>query len=721
MTELIKRLDNYGNKNTAKMMSDMYDLFNDQSLLGNLFYNTEVHRFISAQNYTYDMLCKYFPKLQDALEIMRDNVLSADSFSKKFLNPKSVKTSADEARRFAANADKIEKRYDMSEFLDNVYMHTSKYGESFVYVVPYDVAFKRMVERGRKRSSSAIVGYTNSLFEGYSTEKLLAENYQNTTEFKTYTISAKDAIIDHEEADMLGKDLDKLKLGEVNLHFNESGIVKSFVNEHIIVSEKEYKQFKSLTEQFFDGKGDNITEANNKEELNSIFSNVKKANKQYSQGTMNADGLILPNSLNKIDPEKIDKDFNGAVLERLPRENVVPVYLSDKVCVGYYYFEFADDPNACGFCGGHHMTPGISNANRAMYDASEDQQELAIRYIASRISTKIDTKFINANKDLKEEIYAILRYNEKFDISRSNNIGVTFIPADDIVHCYLNMDHHNHRGISDLAKSVVPGMLWILLSLSNIIAQVTLSTDKRVYYVKQNVEQNVARTMMNVVAQIKKGNMGMRQIESINNMLNVVGKYNNYVIPLGPSGDPPIQFDVMQGQDIQTPTDMLEKLEEQAVNPIMPLELINATMQQDFAVKYTMTNARFLRRIYQRQRRTETFFSKIYTPVYNYEFDTSYFWIQIILPPPIYSNMMNNAQLIDNIVQMADKINEIEHPNEEEDFKAKFKELYLRENLGAYLDYDQIKRLADAARVAIESEKEPQTEEGEDDVMNDEF
>ena len=80
-------------------------------------------------------------------------------------------------------------------------------------------------------------------------------------------------------------------------------------------------------------------------------------------------------------------------------------------------------------------------------------------------------------------------------------------------------------------------MLYILLYLTDIIGKISRSTDKRVYYVKQNVEANIARTMMNVVQQIKKGNMGMRQIESMNNILNIVGKYNDYIIPLGPSGE----------------------------------------------------------------------------------------------------------------------------------------------------------------------------------------
>jgi hypothetical protein len=136
----------------------------------------------------------------------------------------------------------------------------------------------------------------------------------------------------------------------------------------------------------------------------------------------------------------------------------------------------------------------------------DKQNDLLISTIAKQISQQIDAKFINNNIDLKEEIYAILNYNSKFDITRTSDIGITFIPADDIVHTYFEMNELTHRGISDLQRSVIPAMLYILLYLSDIIGKITRSTDKRVYYVKQNIENNMARTMMNVVGQIKKGN-----------------------------------------------------------------------------------------------------------------------------------------------------------------------------------------------------------------------
>ena len=62
----------------------------------------------------------------------------------------------------------------------------------------------------------------------------------------------------------------------------------------------------------------------------------------------------------------------------------------------------------------------------------------------------------------------------------------------------FKLDETTHRGISDLSRAVMPAMLYILLYLTDIIGKITRSTDKRVFYVKQNVETNVAKTMIDV-------------------------------------------------------------------------------------------------------------------------------------------------------------------------------------------------------------------------------
>lgn len=719
MSELLRRIDKNGESNTKKLMSSVQDLFNDQNLIGSLFANDNIHNYIAGQNYNYDLICKYLPRLQDALEIKRDNVLCSDNFSKSFINPKSNKSSKEENIKFTNNTKRLEKEYDINEFLDDCYMNTSKYGEDFIYIVPYKVAFSRLFNKQKYRMNKGNRIGQVGLFEGYQEVTCLESGYQKTRDFSNFINSVKDTIVIEEDK----KIEDMPNLGNINLHFNMSGVIPQGIEEYAVLeSKQDLEMFTSLSETYFSGnESGTITEAKSPR-MSSMFDNVKRANKKLAQRDKAVDGLIVTSlGIDKDrDPDKLDDNFLGAVVERIRRENILPVYLG-KRCLGYYYFEFAEDPNACGFCGGHHSTPVIGNGSKVAMDMTQNQQELAVRYIASKISTAIDTKFINANKDLKEEIYALLNYNDRFDVSRTNDIGVSFIPAEDIIHCYFKLNEDTHRGISDLNRAVMPAMLYILLYLTDIIGKVTRSTDKRVFYVKQNVETNVAKTMMNVVQQIKKGNFGVRQIESMNNILNIVGKYNDYIIPMGQSGEAPIQFEVMQGQDIQTPTDIMEKMEEAAINTIMPMEFVNSTMQQDFATRFTMSNTRFLKSIYTRQRKTESFFSKIYTKIYNYEFGENNAEIEIVLPPPTYLVINNASQLFDNSSQMADKIIDIEFANEDEDVKSEFKALYIRENLGSYIDFSLVERLKQTAKVNIEKRKEPAANDGEDvsDLMDD--
>ena len=721
MSELMRRINDSDGNNTKKLMNSVQDLFNDQNLIGSLFANDNIHNYIAAQNHNYDMICKYLPRLQDALEIMRDNVLCSDNFSKMFINPKFFKSSKEENIKFNSNTKRLEKSYQISEFLDRTWMNAAKYGEDFIYIVPYNTAFKRLFDKQKYRVNKGNRIGQVTLFEGYEEGiDCVSESFNKSKDFETYVEHVKPLIIDEMDSSII-KNMPEC--GSVKLHFNTSGVIRSSVKECVVLrNKKDLDLFTSLSEAYF-GEKVNIeddtvvNEAKTGSKMNSMFDNVKDQNRKFSKNTNVADGLYVTNPADR-DPDKLDKDFLGAVVERIKRENILPVYLGKK-CLGYYYFEFAEDPNACGFCGGHHTTPMIGNGSKVAMDMTQNQQELAIRYIASRISQSIDTKFINANKDLKEEIYALLNYNDKFDVSRTNDIGVSFIPAEDIVHCYFQFNEDTHRGISMLSRAVMPSMLYILLYLTDIIGKITRSTDKRVYYVKQNVETNVAKTMMNVVQQIKKGNFGVRQIESMNNILNIVGKYNDYIIALGPSGDPPIQFEVMQGQDIQTPTEIMEKMEEAAVNTIMPMEFVNSTMQQDFAVRFTMSNTRFMKSIYTIQRKTESFFSRVYTKIYNYEFGENIPYIETVLSPPTYMATTNISQLFDNITQLAEKICEDELSTEEDDVKTEFKKLYVREQLGTYIDFTFVERIKQIAKVNVEQNKSVATKDGSESDMND--
>jgi hypothetical protein len=412
------------------------------------------------------------------------------------------------------------------------------------------------------------------------------------------------------------------------------------------------------------------------------------------------DGL---HDMNKRYGRKVN-NMNGCIVKKLKRYQVKPIILND-ICLGYYYFEFDKSSdifdqrfNTTGMV--NTITGLRSNGRSEAFDAMQRQEEL-LRFIANQIASRIDTKFVNDNTDLKKEIYYILKYNDDFNQAAlsASNIRVSYIPPEDIKHLYFKLDEDTNRGISDLNMSLIPAKIYVAIYITNALAIMTRGNDKRVYYVKQTVESNISKTLLKTINEIKKSNFGIRQVENINSVLNITGRFNDYIIPRGPDGQSPIEFEVMQGQQIEIKTELLNILEELAINPTgVPIEVIQSRQSPDYAVQLTMTNSKFLRFIYSRQSRCEQIFSDFITTIYDMEYESTDI-IDVHLPPPLFINVTNTNQLIVNTndycenianIFMADEVNEA--------VKAKFIKNLKIYHLGSYLNVNMIQRLADEAR-----------------------
>jgi hypothetical protein len=270
--------------------------------------------------------------------------------------------------------------------------------------------------------------------------------------------------------------------------------------------------------------------------------------------------------------------------------------------LGYYYFEF---DNNQGIFDERYTTTGMVNTITGLMNSNRDEnfdmlqrREELLRTIASQLADKIDTEFINDNQDLKKEIYYILKYNDDFNNAAAmhTNIRVSYIPPEDIHHMYFKLDEDTGRGISDLKLSLIPAKLWVAIYITNCLAIMTRGNDKRVYYVRQSVETNISKTLLKTINEIKKSNFGIRQVENINSVLNVTGRFNDYIIPRGSDGQSPIEFEVMQGQQVEIKTELLNLLEESAINPTgVPIEIIQNRQSPDYAMQLTMSNSKFLR------------------------------------------------------------------------------------------------------------------------------
>lgn len=704
-------LNSQGDPNTLK---EFDRIFGDNEFINNLTSSYLDNRWVKAIDEEINEVLKYMPKLQEALSTIKDNVLSSDSFSKDYLNLESkLSPTRESEEQFARNISDMKNRYDMLKLTSQIYDKTSKYGETFVYCVPYDKAIRSLMERKKSNNAKNITVKTN-----FESSTVLIESTINEFE----TIKLNDVKVVNEK----GKEVNNC----LNLNIQvENGIISSIVEDEKNARDKRnFVREQSLTEQYLL----ELATSQDSKIINETIDPIDNNGKAYAfDNTMNADlelGAKLPihhkfdktlhddMSLPNQDDTTVDglydsnkrnsniKDMNGCIVKILKRERVTPIILND-ICLGYYYFEFDDQ---AALFEDRYVTTGVvntitglrSNGRSEAFDSMQRREEL-LRSIANNLADKIDANFINANQDLKREIYYILKYNDSFNASvgSTNNIRVSYIPPEDIHHIYFDLDEDTGRGISDLNLSLIPAKLWVAIYITNCLAVMTRGNDKRVYYVKQSVESNISKTLLKTINEIKKSNFGIRQIENINSVLNITGRFNDYIIPRGNDGQSPIEFEVMPGQQVEIKTDLLNLLEESAINVTgVPIEIIQNRQSPDYAMQLTMSNSKFLRFVYSRQGDFQKAIAPLYTKIYDIEYQSND-QITVTLPPPLFINVTNTNQLIVNTSDYCDNVTNIIMADEQNEvIRAKFaKELKIY-HLGAYLNMDIIRYIENKAR-----------------------
>ena len=669
-------------------------IFGDNEFVNNLANSYMDNRWVKAVDMEIDEILRYMPKLHEAILTIRDNVLSADSFSKDFLNVEADSPMQIDAEQFSHNIDDLKKKYSLLKLVTDIYDDTSKYGEVFIYCVPYQKAIQRLMDR--KYTMRNVVVKTNY--------------HENTISICENGIEEK---ININKDALNGENALGIKI-EI-----ENGIISSIVNDeqsarNIYVGARE----QSLTEQYFAEQSvinegivdvsstgyayantfDNDIEMGEKLPVHHNFDQtLGDALELPGESDTTADGLYTKNTENN----KIQK-MNGCIVKKLKRERVTPIIMNE-ICLGYYYFEFDEQmelfEDRFTTTGMVNTITGLrSNGRAEAFDSMQRREEL-LRSIASNLADKIDAKFVNANQDLKKEIYHILKYNDNFNAAAgsTNNIRVTYIPPEDIHHFYFDLDEDTKRGISDLNLSLIPAKLWVAIYITNCLAIMTRGNDKRVYYVRQSVESNISKTLLKTINEIKKSNFGIRQVENINSVLNITGRFNDYIIPRGSDGQSPIEFEVMQGQNIEIKTELLNLLEESAINVTgVPIELIQNRQSPDYAMQLTMSSSKFLRFAYARQSDFQSQLALFFTKLYNIEFNSNT-RIKVILPPPLFINVTNTNQLIANTNEYCENIANIIMAGEDEELKAKFAKHLKIYHLGSYMNMEVVNKAKRAA------------------------
>ena len=708
ISNVYSRIMSSNNKNNIISNDDMNTLgsiFEDRQLIDTVASTYSSNMYIKQFDSEIDLICKYMPKLEEAIEVKKDMVLCADQFDRDFLTIRD-KSSITDNSFFNSEIDIIKEKYNIAEILETSVYRAWKYGEDFLYIVPYKKAFEKILNR-RKRESDLGNG-----------SKLIKESVNINIDNKNKESSSKDS--------------------SDTFNFTVTFNMDNALTESIENMYRASEQIGNICEG-------SINEVTSMSFSNKIIEEAEKSNIKISNGTLNRihTKSIIPDNtvpednprdykyntaqdaisdVNKNDDEPITK-IPGCLIKRLERDKVIPIYIED-MCMGYYYIEIQNEQNL-DFSNTTQSNYGLNTSSLDMLQRYQQKpygnlgvnnndktdpikNDIVLKQAASKIASMIDAKFINTNQDLAREIYMILKYDEKFN-RNTNNITVTFIPPDDIEHIYFNINKDTHRGISLLEKAMIPAKIFISISMCNAIGILTRGQDKRVYYVKQQVETNISKTLLSAINQIKKGNFGVRNLENLMGTLNITGMYNDYFIPRSSNGDSPIDFEVLQGQEINTNMDFLEKFEDYAIGTTgVPLELITSRLSVDYATQLTMTNTKHMRIVYKDQSKVQCFGSKIITKIYNAEFN-KVSQLELRLPPPLYITLTNSSQLVTNVMDYAQKIMEpeLKKLGVADDLISSASAEYARKVLGTYMNFDDIDEIIKKA--VLESKANEQT------------
>ena len=701
ITRLLQKITKDNNASAAAKLDSAFGTGSDNDIV-NLFQNNEMMaslmdtyaktKWIVELDNEFDIICKYMPKLQAALDIKRDAVLCSDSYSKEFLTiqPKNTSANSDDNGSIQENIRNLKKIYKLEENVERWYEDTAKYGEEFVYCVPYDLALKELLKRKANTSYQLSEGVDIRL------KDILRESGANIPVNVT---------VDNKEA-------------AIHLNIDKSKIISEAINNNYYLRKHSGDEtLRGLSESFvinetgesFDS---HIKKKNGSTEIKFDVTIDNELKWEDDDSTAN-DGLTTGNK-----ERDVKLKVNGSVLKTIRHDRCIPIYIEDMM-FGVYYIKYDEDEsidknlntNVNGYSSISSMfNNGIISGNQ---DQTRPDNEGILRVIAGKISQEIDAAFINANADLKKEIYLMLKYNDRFNtINKSLYMNVTFIPADDIHHLKFREDPETHRGVSDLWNSLVSAKQWIMLNVTSILGWTTRGFDRRVYYVKQSLDTNTAQSLLNVINTIKKGNFGIRQLESVNNILGILGRFNDFVIPTDSTGTAPITFDTQPGQQFDFPQELMQQLEESAVNATdVPIEIVNSSTGMDFAVRYTMTNAKLLRNVLKRQYKIETFVTELVNKLYKFEYNDNV-ELEVILPPPAFLSMTQGAQLLQNATQYADAIAEIEMANESDQAKAAFKKAVIRKLAPTYLNDAEIENIKNKTKIDASIQKsQPKNDE----------
>lgn len=379
----------------------------------------------------------------------------------------------------------------------------------------------------------------------------------------------------------------------------------------------------------------------NKEELLKIFNNVSNG--------VSKDGLLDSNK----PYENQDLKLTGCKIKRLDPRRLIKISI-DNTILKYYYF---DDNKTVNMI----KNPSFKFRSMITQDNANNGVDAIYKNLGELLYSKLDTSFIKNTVDVKEQLYDVLKYAD----AMNNPLKVISLDPD------LVQEFEINDGESMFEQSIFYAKLYLPLLMSSLSAKIARSNDIRAYYVETDASGGVTSMVMNAINTLKKNNRSFYSMSSLGKVISNFSVFEDVYISKS-QDTKPIDFDVIQGQSVDMPTDTLEMLEAIAVESSgIPLAMIQSESDVEFSRTYTTLNLKVMREALDYQidlnPAIENFLKMILIAEKNgYDEIDTIKALDITLQSPMILLINNLLENLSNAKEVAGNINEIVYGSSQE-------------------------------------------------------
>lgn len=524
-------------------------------------------------------------ELREAINIMRDAVVSPDltdgGVSRRFL----FDFETDEVEEdITARLEYMESKFKLQKLIKNhIVPKTLTYGKYYAYVLPYSKIFSDFT----KKTSDPLTGQSFISDARQYQEKAIVETL-HTESVKVAGVKKSDAFEDNYFRECAEEFINQFTESELTqmgkVHYDMKNLDKKKMVENVKTEIKTYMENISVCNEpvplpFLTESAESLAEYAN------LF--IKPNKKDLFQEVANVEGGVYNSKENKKRLRKSEKDFENITdcyIKLCDPMHLFPLKILNKP-IGYFYVQEEDVRPVNGV-----MT---STVYYNKYDRTGRQRTI-IDNLVNRIVMSFDKKFLQENSELKELIAEALMY---YDLN-SKKLKFQFIPAEYVCEFKVNEDE-NGEGTSMIEPSLFYAKLYLLLLLFKIVSIILYSNDQKVNYIRTSgIDKNISNKVQEIARDKLNHQVNIMDLMSYTTLLRKIGNGTEMYIPMGRGGERGFETEILQGQEVQLNTELMELLRNcYILGTGVPSAIMNYMNEADFAKSIETANTRFQGRV----------------------------------------------------------------------------------------------------------------------------